>query len=193
MMDLVLSHDEKIVKEYEYGQEKVKGLISGAIHKNENVKNSLVVTNKRIINQTVGKNKIVRDEMPLDAAEYVSSSFKKQQGSLIPAILLMVLGLVLLIVGIVVKVNVLNIILMILGGLMLIGGGILLVLWFLSKTARVEVTIQGKCVHTNLLSVSTSSIVSKKHREFKIIVDRNVAEQMVNELGAIILDTKAGK
>lgn len=193
MIELVLSKNEKVVKEYAYGEEKVKGLIAGAMHKNENVKNSLVVTNKRIINQTMGANKIVREEMPLNAAEYVYSSLKKNQISIIPAIIAMVVGLIMLIVGLVIKTPVFNIVLAIFGGVLMIAGVILLVLWFTSKTAKVEVRIGGKTHNTQLLEVSTSSIVSKKAREFKIIVDREVAEKMVNELGALILDTKEAK
>ena len=193
MINLVLSKNEKVVKEYAYGEEKVKGLIAGAVHKKENVKNSLIITNKRIINQTLGPNKVARDEMPIDAAEYVYSSLKKDQKSIVPAIISMVLGLILLIVGLVVKVNILNIVLIILGVLGLVGGIVLLIMWFMSKTAKVEVHISGKTPNTQLLEVSTSSIVTKKIREFKIIVDRDVAAQMVNEIGAIILDTKENK
>ena len=200
-MNLLLSKGEQVIKEFQYGEKKAKGLFAG---KKNNVKRSLIVTNKRIVSQSEGPNTTARKEIPLSAADYVTSSFTKKQRSLVPAIIALVFGLIALIAGLVIKTKngsgdpimamvIVQIGLLVIGGGLLILGIVLLILYFISKTAGVEIVIAGKCLETQLLSVSSSNLqVGKKVKLFKIVVNREVAYPMINELGALLLDLKAG-
>ena len=204
-MDLMLSKGEQIVKEFQYGEKKQKGLFAG---KKNNVKRSLIVTNKRIVSQSQGQNTTARKEIPLSAADYVTSSFTKHQFSIVPAIILAIFGLAALIAGLVMSNQkpsggsssssdmtnqIIGFILLGLGGLFLILAIILLFVFLFNRSAGVEIIIAGKCLETQLLDVASSNLKpSKKAKLFKIIVKKEIAFPMINELGALLLDLKAG-
>ena len=81
-MSLLLAKGEQVVKVFQYGEKKQKGLFAS---KKDNIKRSLIVTNKRIISQAEGQNATARKEIPLSAADYVTSGFSKRQMSFVPA------------------------------------------------------------------------------------------------------------
>ena len=198
-MELLLSKGEEIVKTWEYGEKKAKGLFSS---KKNNVKRSLIVTNKRIVSQSQGANTTARKEIPLSSADYVTSSFTKKQLSFIPAIVAAVFGLILLIVGLVIKGKdeydkilmpqyIFKLGFIALGAILLIVAIVLLILFFVNRSAGVEIIIAGKCLETQLMNVASSNLAkAKKAKLFKIIVNKEIAFTMINELGAILLDLK---
>ena len=62
-MTLKLAKNEIIIKRFDYTTRKIK-----------NSKRSLIVTNKRIISEIMDRNSVMRKEIPVSEAEYISTS-----------------------------------------------------------------------------------------------------------------------
>ena len=188
-MELKLAKDEKIIKEYLYSTRAQKGLggSKNALEK------KLIVTTKRVISESKSSLTVIRKEIPLEACDYITSSYSKQATSLIGAIVCFVIGIIGIIASFALGDSVYKYIPLGLGALLIALGVVLLVLFLIKKSASVEIRIAGKLAEHNLLSVGSSNMGShKKAKKIKIIVDRNTSEIMVNEIGALLLDVKAG-
>lgn len=183
-MNFKLATNESIIKSYNYSSKELK---SKGPAKQEPLQNSLIITNKRIIEETVSDKTIIRKEIPVQAADYVSTSYAASATSLMIAIALAVLGIVGIIIGAMAFPP-----LIFIGVISLVMCVIMLVLYFLRRGAGVTVEISGKMGEHSLISMGASSMAAaNKIKRIKIKVDKTVAQTMVNEIGAILLDVKA--
>ena len=182
-MEIRLASNEVIYKRFDYTTRKAK-----------NSKRSLIITNKRVISEIMDRTGVKRKEIPVDEAEFVSTSYANTKSSLIGVILLTILAVGFAVVGL--KVNMPipygQYIAFGLGGLFLLLALILLIKFFKNRQATVEITISGIKRETNIISLGSSNMSSKgKMKDIKIQVDRNQSIKMVNELGATLLDVKS--
>ena len=181
-MTLMLAKNEVIIKRFDYTTRKIK-----------NSKRSLIVTNKRVISEIMDRNSVIRKEIPVSEAEYLSTSYANTKPSLIASILFLILAIVAGIVGWKVDLPVLymNYALYGFAGLFLLLAIIFLVKFFKNKAASVEITISGKKMETQVFSLGSSNMSSKsKAKDLKIQVDRSQSIAMVNELGAVLIDVR---
>ena len=181
-MTLKLAKNEIIIKRFDYTTRKIK-----------NSKRSLIVTNKRIISEIMDRNSVMRKEIPVSEAEYISTSYANTKSSLLAFILFLILAIVAGIVGWKVELPVpyLNYGLYGLAGLFLLLACIMLGKFFKNRAASVEITISGKKMETQVFSLGSSNMSSKsKVKDLKIQIDRNQSVAMVNELGAVLIDVK---
>ena len=181
-MTLKLAKNEIIIKRFDYTTRKIK-----------NSKRSLIVTNKRIISEIMDRNSVMRKEIPVSEAEYISTSYANTKSSLLAFILFLILAIVAGIVGWKVELPVpyMNYGLYGLAGLFLLLSCIMLGKFFKNRAASVEITISGKKMETQVFSLGSSNMSSKsKAKDLKIQIDRNQSIAMVNELGAVLIDVK---
>ncbi len=181
-MTLMLAKNEVIIKRFDYTTRKIK-----------NSKRSLIVTNKRVISEIMDRNSVIRKEIPVSEAEYLSTSYANTKPSLIASILFLILAIVAGIVGWKVDLPVpyMNYALYGFAGLFLLLAIIFLVKFFKNKAASVEITISGKKMETQVFSLGSSNMSSKsKAKDLKIQVDRSQSIAMVNELGAVLIDVR---
>ncbi len=185
-MALTLANGEKIVKQYDYSKSiagKGKGLLT---------ESRLIVTNKRIIEEKVcatkRNEKIIRNEIPLEKAKKVSSSFRRK-GNALWAILAGLSALVMIagFAGGIMGLGVIGFAAMIVFALIFI---------FLRKSV-VKVTISTDSIINPALMVQSATQRRLSARQIdlytevvKVMVDPAVAMQMVDEIGATILDAK---
>ena len=181
-MELKLANNEQIVKTYTYSTRSIKSNAG-----KENVNNNLIITNKRIINESVSKKTVIRKEIPVEAADYVYTVFATQGITLLVAIIAAVAGVLSLIIGVTTDMTILTV----LGIVMLVIAVAAVIKFFLNKGAGVMVEISGKMGEHSLMQMGTSSLTkSVRLRKLKIKVDKSVSEAMVNEIGALLLDLK---
>lgn len=181
-MTLKLAKNEIIIKRFDYTTRKIK-----------NSKRSLIVTNKRIISEIMDRNSVMRKEIPVSEAEYISTSYANTKSSLLAFILFLILAIVAGIVGWKVELPVpyMNYGLYGLAGLFLLLACIMLGKFFKNRAASVEITISGKKMETQVFSLGSSNMSSKsKAKDLKIQIDRNQSIAMVNELGAVLIDVR---
>ncbi|MCR5422957.1 MAG: hypothetical protein K6E74_04895 [Bacilli bacterium] len=181
-MTLKLAKNEIIIKRFDYTTRKIK-----------NSKRSLIVTNKRIISEIMDRNSVMRKEIPVSEAEYISTSYANTKSSLVAFILFLIMAIVAGIVGwkVSLPVQYLNYGLYGLAGLFLLLSCIMLGKFFKNRAASVEITISGKKMETQVFSLGSSNMSSKsKAKDLKIQIDRNQSIAMVNELGAVLIDVK---
>ena len=181
-MTLKLAKNEIIIKRFDYTTRKIK-----------NSKRSLIVTNKRIISEIMDRNSVMRKEIPVSEAEYISTSYANTKSSLVAFILFLILAIVAGIVGwkVELPVSYMNYGLYGLAGLFLLLACIMLGKFFKNRAASVEITISGKKMETQVFSLGSSNMSSKsKAKDLKIQIDRNQSIAMVNELGAVLIDVK---
>ena len=166
-METILAKDEVLIKQYDY---------ASAGSKKDAVMHSVIITDRRIISQEIGERTFVRDEMPLDHADYIATdydSYKKDFGLtiimfaywfLIPT----VLGIVTFVLGVVAMVVALK-----------------------TRGASAQLEIRSRQPVYEMLSFSANGVkTNNKIEKLKIKVDKDVAERMLNEIGALILDYK---
>ena len=190
-MELLLAKDEKIIKSYLYSNRSQKGLGGGKY----SLDKKLIITNKRVISESKSKVTVIRKEVPLSACDYISSSYAKQSRSIVGTIVCIVLALIGFVAYFIIKENMYKLIALGVGAFFIILALILFILFLLKKNAYVELEIGGKKRENNLLSVGSSNMVlnnKKKNKTIKIVVDRKISEAMINEIGALLLNTKAG-
>ena len=166
-METILAKDEVLIKQYDY---------ASAGSKKDAVMHSVIITDRRIISQEIGERTFVRDEMPLDHADYIATdydSYKKDfgltiimfaYGFLMPT----VLGIVTFVLGVVAMVVALK-----------------------TRGASAQLEIRSRQPVYEMLSFSANGVKTNNNLEkLKIKVDKDVAERMLNEIGALILDYK---
>ena len=181
-MEIRLASNEVIYKRFDYTTRKAK-----------NSKRSLIITNKRVISEIMDRNSVMRKEIPVSEAEYISTSYANTKSSLLAFILFLILAIVAGIVGwkVELPVSYMNYGLYGLAGLFLLLACIMLGKFFKNRAASVEITISGKKMETQVFSLGSSNMSSKsKAKDFKIQIDRNQSIAMVNELGAVLIDVK---
>lgn len=177
---MLLSKEENVIKEWKYAVSK-KGV--------EKTEASLVVTNKRVVHDVKNYHSISRTEIPLK--EVKSVDFASNSKVSIGAILSILFGVVLAIVGFILmgqkELSGIAIIPIILGVVLVVVGII-----GLSKSAFVMVLYGDRGF--DMLNIGASAIKTKRRKrskKTKIKVDKKVAAEIIDSLGAIILDAQA--
>ncbi|MCM1367633.1 MAG: hypothetical protein NC184_02330 [Roseburia sp.] len=182
-MSLLLSDDEKILKSYEYS----KTIGKKSLFKPEQVSSKLIVTNKRIIDEHSSDKGVSRSEIPVDSADYIGTYFTKKMPSLILGIVLIVLGVIASIVAAIVLMPLIAV-----GILLVVIGVVLIVKAILGRGGSVVVQISGYHGDHNLMSLGSSmGVFASGVKNIKVAVNVEIAEQMVNEIGAIIMNVKS--
>lgn len=179
MKDIVYANNEREIKKYNYATIKTKGNVKGETKKN------LIITNKRIINESISEKYVVRNEIPISSVEFINSNFSTQNKGLFGAIALIVLGIIIAIVS---KILVGSNIPMFIGLAICLLGIILLLVSLFSARESVTLTFSGRKNKHNILSLGSSNIKNNKITTKKIKVDREIACKMVEEIGAILIN-----
>lgn len=174
---MVLAKQEEVIKEWSYATARAKG-----VHTDY----KLTVTNKRLVSSARSSLSYSQQEIPLNTIKSISGSHEKK--SPVGAILLMILGIVAIVVGFVVgegkmaitlPVALVGVILVIIGIVLLKQGAFTLV-----------VTTAG----TESSGIAVGAVKwfgkGKKHGRVKIKVDNKVADEIIETLGAIVIDYK---
>ena len=178
-MDFLLAKNEEVLKEYDYSVTKKN---------RKKIQNTLYVTNKRIINESSGVQGFSREEIPVEAVDYIDVNYTTIQKSIIGIIICILLAIGCVVGAIMSKINYIYI-----GtGVFALLAIILLILFLLSRTARFTLVLSGKMYQSSLLSV-TASIGKPKIKSLKIKVDKDTSKKMLEEIGAMILDVKNNK
>ncbi|MBQ9070071.1 MAG: hypothetical protein IJY23_01810 [Clostridia bacterium] len=205
MEQLRLANNEKIVKNYDYST------VTKGIFKKEVTQNSLTVTNRRVVLQSVSNHVAARKEIPVSSAEYVDATFAKNGRSLLKTILCGLLTVAFLVVFFILnsKLNQASdtvnsygadtdfsgiaLIMLIPAAIALVATVINVLIYIFSLGGAVLITIGGRRNEVELLTLGASNMVDSKGSDsIKIKVDRNVSETMVNELGAVIMNINDG-
>lgn len=195
-MSVKLAPNEKVIRNYAYGTtETSKGLRSKVSSK------SLIITNKRIIHQTVsrgtGSESISISDMPVSAAKYVDTSFGKKSFTIFAILagicfLLMIAMFTGKIWG---------------GGIAALAFcGIFVALYIFIKTYSLTCEIKSQAVIYTPLYISTekgsNSFFSAFFRanrnpggklRVKITVNPEVAKEMAEELSSVIIAVANGE
>lgn len=184
MMETMLAKDEVLIKQYDYAVTKTKHDI---------VMHSVIVTDRRIISQQQGKRTFARDEMPIDHADYILTDFDSYKSSVTLSVIMFVLSVLLAVGGFVWSRFVDGTYwFLIPSGLAVVAvvfAIITLVVALTRKGASAELEIRSRQPVYELLSFSANGMkTSSRMEKLKIKVDKEVAEQMLNEIGALILE-----
>lgn len=183
MEQLRLANNEKIVQNYDYST------LSRGFFKKHIVQNSLTVTDKRVVLQSVSEHSIARKEIPVSSAEYIDASYATKGRSLLATILTGILMIACLIMSFVIKVEVLGTLMLIPAAIFFIATVINLLKFIFALGGAVVIVIGGRSPEINLLTLGASTMIEGKgSSSMKIKVNREIAPVMVNELGAIIMN-----
>ena len=183
-METMLAKDEILIKQYDYAVTKSK---------HDTVMHSVIVTDRRIISQEQGGRSFERDEMPIDHADYILTDFDSYKRSVALSVFLFVLSVLLAVGGFVwsrfVEGTYWFLIPSGLAVVAVIFAVIALVVSLTKNGASAELEIRSRQPVYELLSFSANGMKPLKRIEkLKIRVDKEVAEQMLNEIGALILE-----
>ena len=183
-METMLAKDEILIKQYDYAVTKSK---------HDTVMHSVIVTDRRIISQEQGGRSFERDEMPIDHADYILTDFDSYKRSVALSVFLFVLSVLLAVGGFVwsrfVEGTYWFLIPSGLAVVAVIFAVIALVVSLTKNGASAELEIRSRHPVYELLSFSANGMKpSKRIEKLKIRVDKEVAEQMLNEIGALILE-----
>lgn len=162
-MDIKYAEGETLIKSWDYALSK---------DGNENKKYNFSVTNKRVIYSAEGKKSLDRREIYVDDVKTLDFSFEKTSG--FGTILLLFLGILLSVV--------------IIGIFMIVKA----VRRLKEKSFTLEITENGSTSKGILAGASTIFSI-KRQRKMKLKVYNDVAIEIINELGATILNAKSGK
>ncbi len=182
---MTLANGEQVIKDWNYATQK------GSAGK---VTKTLTVTNKRIVHEVHSHIARVHDEIPLDSVKSISMTSVRKTS--IGAIFAIILGVILAIASIVfsgsLEENASSTIILV-GGIVL--GIILVVLGILGLghgAFTLEITTKG--IEGTSLYIGSSSIIpkSRKQKKVKIKVDLKVVDDIMDTLGAILLDNVKG-
>ena len=210
-MSIKLSKNEKIIKSFDYATE--------GYHKKTSrfdTFKSLIVTNKRVIHEEVcerraGKGTVIRNEMPVGDAKYLSTAVNKtsRPGFIVAAVIFALLAVIAFVLPSlnVIPEDVMEMIgtyLTIVGGMFALIALVCLLNYFASRKTLIMCRISSDhAVYPVMGFVSLSGEVNtdndsnkKKKRKkesdqgktLEIRVNAAVARELVDELGAVILD-----
>lgn len=184
-MEATLAKDEVVLREYDYAIVKSK--------KNE-VLHSVILTDRRIIAQEQGPRSFARKEMPIEHADYISTNFDSYKHGVAFAVLLLTLSVLLAVGGFVwSRFTDLRWFLIpsCLAVVALVFGVIVLILSISNKGASAELEIRSRTPIYEMLSVSANGMrAESKVDKIKIKVDKDIAEQLLNEIGAIVVENR---
>ena len=186
---MTLANGEQIIKNWDYATQK------GSTGK---LKKSLIVTNKRIVHEVHSHVARAHDEIPLDSVKSISMSSVRKTP--VGAIFSIILGTILAIAsfffgnggsaeeGEVAATLLIPVILLILGGILVIAGILGL------GHGAFTLVIATKGLEGTPLYTGTSNLVTKrrKQKKVKIKVDLKVVDDIMDSLGAILLDNVKG-
>ncbi len=160
-MELICGKNEAIIKSWDYALEK-KGL--------ERKTFNLTATDKRLISTAESSKSCSRSEVYLSDIKSLDYKFKRN-GSFL-AILMLIFGILTSI---------------------LVFGILYIVLAVRILRAKQFVLVVNTYGQESLgLAVGASAKLKReKHGRIRVIVNKNVAKEIINELGALILDAKA--
>ncbi len=183
-METMLAKDEVLIKQYDYAVTKSK---------HDSVVHSVIVTDKRIIAQEQGERSFSRNEMPIDHADYILTDFDSYKRSVGLAVFLFVLSVLLAVGGFVWSRFVEGTYwFLIPSGLAVVAAVfavIALVIALTRKGASAELEIRSRQPVYEMLSFSANGLKpTNRLDKLKIRVDKEVAEKMLNEIGALILE-----
>ncbi len=205
-MSVQYAQGEKIFAQYDYA--------TFGYHKKTaeyTMAKSLIVTNRRVIHQEVsnqkGKKSIVRKQIPLDRAQFVdvSTSRLSKPGFLVMALIFAIVAVAAYFVGTVPAVTdamgSFSILPSIGAGVLGVIALICLISYFSSFRTYLAVSIDVDCeIHNGIDFTSKAVNMSKKKNDARtagknlqlnLQVDKKVAVQIADELGAVILDAMA--
>lgn len=177
---MTLANGEQIIKDWEYATQK------GSTGK---LKKSLIVTNKRIVHEMHSHIARSHQEIPLNSVKSISMSSVRKTP--IGAIFAIIFGIIAVVAGIVLGTGanaaVMRTVMFACLGL----GAVLIVIGILGLghgAFTLEITTSG--LEGSSLYVGTSNIVTKKRKQkkVKIKVDLKVVDDIMDTLGAILLD-----
>lgn len=184
-METILAKDEVLIKQYDY---------ASAGSKKDAVMHSVIITDRRIISQEIGERTFVRDEMPLDHADYIATDFDSYKKDFGLTMIMFALS-VILVVGGVVWSRFTDaywfLIPTVLGIVTFVLGVVAMVVALKTRGASAQLEIRSRQPVYEMLSFSANGVKpNNKIEKLKIKVDKDVAERMLNEIGALILDYK---
>jgi hypothetical protein len=180
---MVLAKDEQIIKDWDYATGK-----SGKFFNKLHTQCNLTVTNKRIVYTAENERKITRQEMPMDLAKSVYGTHETV--SKLGAFLLIIFGILVAVVGAILGLKIpivgyaILAVAVIFGAYLVIKGIIRLNQGeFMAKVTSVE--LEGES-----LNLSASRLFAKKKpaAEMKIKLNNDIAREIVEELGAIVVE-----
>ena len=175
---MILANGEKIIKDWDYAKQKGGAGLAGKIKK------TLTVTNKRIVHEVHSNVARTHQEIPLNAVKSISMSSVRKVPT--GAILAIILGIVAIAASFAlpeiqpaIKFSILGV-----GALLFIIG----VLGLGHGAFTLEIATKG--LEGSSLYVGTSSLGSRKKRvkKVKMKVDLKVVDDIMDTLGAILID-----
>ena len=172
---MTLAKNEKIIKEWEYASVKAGG---------HTTKKTLTATNKRIIHEVRSSRDITRDEVNLENVKALSMSSAKRIS--IGAVIAIIFGAFLLLAGLVLNFAAdmeatLTVAMMVIGVIVII-----IAIFFLKKAAfTLEIKTDGS---SSIYAGSSNIVASNKNTTVEIKINLTVANDIIETLGAIILD-----
>ena len=189
---MILARDEVIINEWEYAIAKRKKI---------ETKHALVVTNKRIVSTVESKRKITQREIPVNSVQNISvmhetPSLRGPILSIIFGILLMVIGAVAVYLGLTTFKTPL--------GLMigfLVGGPVAFILGLIMMIIGIKRLNQGAFIlelssnmlqEHELMSVGFDKMFGSRRVDsgMRLYINNAVARDIVDKLGAIIIDNR---
>lgn len=186
MEQIKLAAGESVAKVYTYGR-----AVVGKQHRT--IDESLIITNKRVIYQSIGDKFVKRKEIPVSAAEYVGTRYTTESGSLVLAVICFILAAAAAALAIVNPWPSYLWISLSAMALFLALGSLLSVVYVRSLRGAVEVVISGRLPEYKLVSLGMSNLKARAQNvtRVSITVDRATALEMVNELGAVLLNVRS--
>ena len=192
MSELKLAVGEEIVKSFNYSEQKVKG--KGVTSYSDNIERQLIVTNKRIVHRMEGEKVLAQKEMPIDAADYVYSRYGLAMRNLLVPFILILLGIGMILLNkFLLKEIIGKNILLYVGIATIVIGVVAFIILILNSRSSVYIEISGKMPEYDLIKIGASNLLTRKSagaKKITVRVMKEVALQMVNELGALIIQLK---
>ncbi|MBE5741921.1 MAG: hypothetical protein E7360_01220 [Clostridiales bacterium] len=174
-MQLKYGVNEVVLKSWDYAK-------AGNAMERDKKNCSLVVTNKRIISSIEDKKSLHREEIPLSEVHGIEGNFKHNKS---------IWTVIKLIIGIIWSITIIG---LILGGIKMIKSAI----------AQMRACVFNLVITTNggngdPLSIGAKGAAAQTRRfhffsrsvnKFKVYVDKDVAREILDEIGSVVLDVK---
>lgn len=194
MRELVLANGENVVKKYTYVKYKKN-------KKTVECESSLIVTDKRVIKETIADDYVSRHEMPVSAVDFIDCGVKKQTRSLKQAIISAILAVIIFAGGVTLGFTApIQSIDPMIPSYVCYGFGIIamllsasfFILWIRSTGCSLDVVLMSHKERNALFGARIKSDYDVHSRlpKLKMEVDREVAETMVDELSAVIFSMR---
>lgn len=186
---MVLAKDETIVKEWEYAKSRTA---MGFLDKVE-TKSTLTVTNKRLISTAKSERKVEKKEIPLESIKSVS--YSHEVPSKLSAIISIALGIITIILGILLmNSDEMEDALLGMVGLAIIVIGVVLIIRGIKRLNQgiftMVITTFGR--EGEALEIGAARLFKKlaKGGKLKVQINNDIIDEIVDTLGAIIIDNK---